>query len=149
MTKETKYSFQALLEKAPNITVTYTDIAGEQATQDMQAILEKVHTAHLERAIQEMSHGLCIKPDGTVKQVQPKNGKAFTSKELRSFVGGNTEYVSFTGDLHMYIKDESLLDGLPLNAKATALWWKHQEYHRGRTGLHGDVFIVRPVGDLY
>ena len=135
--------------RKPDLTISYADIVGDHTAQAVQVIVDKVETADLEQAIQEMPHGLWVKTDGTVNQVQPNNGSTFTLEEMQSFVAGSIEYVPFASDLHMYVNNDGVpepgYEGLPLNAKATAFLWKHQPWNREqRAGLHGDVFNVRP-----
>lgn len=60
-----------------------------------------------------------IKTDGSIINVEPKNGKDFSLKELQGFVGGCIEIVYLpNGDL-MVVNEEGKMNDLPINMKAT------------------------------
>ena len=72
-----------------------------------------------------------IKTDGTIIEVEPKNGKDFKLKELKDIVQGYIEIVSIGSHLNekverepwcMIINEEGKLIGLSLNEKATELY---------------------------
>lgn len=58
---------------------------------------------------------------GSAYGVEPADGKKFTLKEMQDHVGGYIERVSLGGNDEMWVNEEGLLKGLPLNQKATAL----------------------------
>lgn len=73
-----------------------------------------------------------IRPDGTVEDVVPKNGKKFKLEESQALVGGYIEFVQPLGrallrfhglppNAIMYVDEEGLLKGLPLNPRASLL----------------------------
>jgi hypothetical protein len=60
-----------------------------------------------------------IKTDGSIINVEPKNGKDFSLKELQGFVDGYIEIVYLpNGDL-MVVNEEGKMNDLPINMKAT------------------------------
>lgn len=61
-----------------------------------------------------------IKSDGTVMEVEPRNGKNFELQEMQSVVGGHIE-VLWLGDNLMIVNEEGKLNNLPINVKATRL----------------------------
>jgi hypothetical protein len=79
-----------------------------------------------------------IKANGTVQEVKPPVGAAFTLGELQGMVGGYIEIVrTHTGDF-MVLNEEGKLQGLPINEVAT---------ERYQYGTHdpvvGDVVIAQ------
>ena len=44
-------------------------------------------------------------------------------EEMQAFVGGRIEIVRLSDGDHLVINEEGLLDGLPVNFDATAVWW--------------------------
>lgn len=68
-----------------------------------------------------------IKTDGTITEVQPKNGRDFTLEELQRIVKGYIEVVQlpYSDGQIMIINEEGKLEGLPTNDAATQLAWRH------------------------
>lgn len=62
-----------------------------------------------------------VKPDGSVTKVQPKNLKKFELKELQAHVGGYIELVRLKGNSEMYVNEDGLSLGLPLNEAASMI----------------------------
>lgn len=62
-----------------------------------------------------------IKTNGTVQEVTPANGKAFTLEELQGFVGGYIEPVRLGPGKTMLVNEEGLIQELPYNSKASQL----------------------------
>ncbi len=60
-------------------------------------------------------------PDGTTREVQPRNGTDFKLDELTSIVGGHIEIITLPDKRIMVINEEGKLEELPANAQATAL----------------------------
>ncbi len=86
----------------------------------------------------------------TIKENKTAEFKIITDKkdepkypEVKEFVGGMVEAVTFpNGDL-LLLNEEGKLMGLPLNEKATALWKKH---FTKETHLFGyDDVVVGPA----
>ena len=86
----------------------------------------------------------------TIKENKTAEFKIITDKkdepkyaEVKEFVGGMVEAVTFpNGDL-LLLNEEGKLMGLPLNEKATALWRKH---FTKETHLFGyDDVVVGPA----
>lgn len=66
--------------------------------------------------------GKLIKTDGTVIEVQPKNGTDYTLEELQEFVGGYIEVIpAYEEGNILIINEEGKLNGLPRNGRATDL----------------------------
>lgn len=63
-----------------------------------------------------------IKTDGTVTEVQPKNGTDFKLDELQRYVGGYIELLTLTNFRYMVVNEEGKVSGLPLNVKASAIY---------------------------
>ena len=59
-----------------------------------------------------------IKVDGTERKVQPRDGAQFSYEELRGFVGGGIGTVSLRDRRIMYVNDDGIGLGLPVNLKA-------------------------------
>ena len=63
-----------------------------------------------------------IKTDITYTDVQPKNGKKFTLKELQEYVGGYIELITLPKTKeYMVINEEGKIHELPENGFATAI----------------------------
>ena len=58
-------------------------------------------------------------------RVSPNNGTDFTMEELQHIVGGTFDIQKLpgTGEI-MVLNDNGVLDGLPVNIAATAIWRK-------------------------
>ena len=66
-------------------------------------------------------------------------------EEMQAFVGGRIELVYLSNGDHLVINEEGLLDGLPINQKATNIWWNDL----GLDGSGMDIQRVPPlVGDV-
>ena len=62
---------------------------------------------------------------------------------IQATVGGYVEAVNTEREgLTLYANDEGKLRGLPLNKRATVLWWLHSPAARGVDVLVGDVAVV-------
>ena len=77
-----------------------------------------------------------ITADGTVREVQPANGKNFTLKELTPIVGGYIEIIYLNDGRLMIMNEEGKLSRLPDNEVATAL---------ARSSISPDDYIVGDV----
>ena len=68
-----------------------------------------------------------------------------TLREMQEFVDGRIEIVYLSNGDHLIINEEGLLDGLPINQKATNIWWN--DLGLDRSGI--DIQRVPPlVGDI-
>ena len=65
-----------------------------------------------------MKTAILIAPDGTTTEVQPRDGKNFTRRELRTLVGGDLAELSLKGTL-IYCDAEGMSNNRPPNAAAT------------------------------
>lgn len=67
-------------------------------------------------------------PDGTQKEIFPKNGSYYELEELQQLVGGNIELLYSTSSPHrvMVIDEEGKLKGEPLNMEATHIAYSEQ-----------------------
>ena len=63
-----------------------------------------------------------IKSDGTIIEVEPKNDTDFNLEELQQYVGGYIELLTLINFRYMVVNEEGKLNGLPLNAKASAIY---------------------------
>lgn len=67
---------------------------------------------------------------------------------LREVVGGPLEAVQLERpEASMYLHEEGKLEGLPINARATALLWVHNSAFRGRDVIVGPAVVLGPVDD--
>lgn len=83
---------------------------------------------------------LWIKADGTEQEVKPADNKRFTLDELQKFVGGDIELTHTAKPKRvMYVNEEGMLRGLPINAKATALI---SPDYLMIDGIRGDVIVL-------
>lgn len=62
-------------------------------------------------------------------------------EEMQGFVGGRIELVYLSNGDHLVINEEGLLDGLPINQKATDTWWN--DLGLDRSGI--DIQRVPPL----
>lgn len=61
-----------------------------------------------------------LKVDGSIDNVEPKDGKHFQLDELKKFIGGGyIEIVGISKKLFMVVDDEGHLKNLPFNRNAT------------------------------
>lgn len=81
-----------------------------------------------------------IKADGSVIEVEPKNGTDFSLDELQAFVGGWIEVARLGADRIMVMNEEGKLIGLPINEAATAEYFRVT--HR-RDVVVGDALICK------
>lgn len=85
-----------------------------------------------------------IKTDGTETEVHPA-GREFTNVELHNMVSGFLSGITLTprdqGGLYMFIDDESLVNGKPLNQVATDLLRQYRPDH-AHIQIHGDVVVA-------
>lgn len=58
----------------------------------------------------------------TVQDVEPKNGRDFSLEELQGYVEGLIDIVSLYDGRLMVVNDEGLINGLPINPLATAIF---------------------------
>ena len=66
-------------------------------------------------------------------------------EDMQEFVGGRIELVYLSNGDHLVINEEGLVDGLPINQKATNIWWN--DLGLDRSGI--DIQRVPPlVGDI-
>lgn len=82
-------------------------------------------------------YGSHMKADGTTTQVNPENGSTFTLKELQAIVGGYIEFIYFEHTI-MVVNEEGRLNNLPINDKATDIYFKR---FGDRSAIVGDVFM--------
>ena len=68
-----------------------------------------------------------------------------TLRDMQEFVDGRIEIVYLSNGDHLIINEEGLPDGLPINQKATNIWWN--DLGLDRSGI--DIQRVPPlVGDI-
>ena len=66
-------------------------------------------------------------------------------EDMQEFVDGRIELIFLSNGDHLVINEEGLLDGLPINQKATNIWWN--DLGLDRSGI--DIQRVPPlVGDI-
>lgn len=78
-----------------------------------------------------------IKTDGTIENVEPKNGTDFSLDEMQKFVGGYIE-VAYPPSEHgaiMVVNEEGKLRGLPINKLASKAYFPNQDV------IVGDVLL--------
>jgi Domain of unknown function (DUF3846) len=84
--------------------------------------------------------GVIIRVDGTTEPVAMPEDNALP--KMQEIVGGWIEGVTIQGG-RMYVNEEGLIRGLPVNEKAST-------FYPGPTPICGDVLILGPiVGDGY
>lgn len=80
---------------------------------------------------------------------QPIRQQQLNKRDLdayREIVGGNLELVTLVWPpAGIYINEDGKLEGLPVNRRATALWWAHNSASRGRDAIVGPAFVVGPA----
>lgn len=86
-----------------------------------------------------------IKADGTEVEVHPA-AREFTNTELHDLVDGFLTGLTLTGrdqgGLFMFMDDESVTKGKPVNRVATELLHQHQPQRYGHITVHGDVVVA-------
>ena len=68
------------------------------------------------------------------RTIEPANGKRLTLEEAQAVVGGYIEPVYLPGKRVLYVNEEGLLHGLPLNERASIV---------GGRVLVGDALLVK------
>lgn len=94
------------------------------------------------------------KTDGTVKEVYPKEGKAFSLEELQGMIAGSgpegmsntVQYLPLPDGRVMYANDNGRLIGLELNVEASKLWREvfpeeKYELNRGSMTIVGNAVV--------
>lgn len=79
-----------------------------------------------------------IKASGEEIETSPMNGNDFKLEELQSIVGGYIEIVWLPNDKIMVINEEGKLMELPLNVKATGIYYNAFGYE---DLIVGDVLL--------
>lgn len=74
-----------------------------------------------------------IKADGSMVEIQPRNGRYFKLRELQKIVGGYIEILTLNGNEIMVVNEEGKIHDLPLNLQATELF--------GLDVIVGDVLV--------
>lgn len=64
-----------------------------------------------------------IHAGGTFEQVRPAKGAKFTLEELQGIVGGYIERAHTHGGAAMWVNEDGIRLGLPVNHLATVLMW--------------------------
>jgi hypothetical protein len=89
--------------------------------------------------------GTLYKPDGTVQQIMPRNGKVFSTEELQRLLGGPIEFIPMKRDrgraIIMYVNQERKLRNLPYNEQATRLL--HPALLQAGELVVGDAIVIR------
>lgn len=78
------------------------------------------------------------KADGSMVEVEPKNGKDFGLKEMQAIVGGYIEIIDLLDGTFMVLNEEGKLIGLPYNNMATIMFRKA---HHTFDYVVGDVLV--------
>ena len=69
-------------------------------------------------------------------------------EDMQEFVGGRIELIFLSNGDHLVINEEGLLDGLPINQKATNIWWNDLGLDRSGIDIQrgpplvGDIILV-------
>ena len=74
-----------------------------------------------------------IKADGSMVEIQPRNGRYFKFRELQKIVDGHIEILTLNGNEIMVVNEEGKIHDLPLNLQATELF--------GLDVIVGDVLV--------
>lgn len=74
-----------------------------------------------------------IKADGSMVEIQPRNGRYFKLRELQKIVDGHIEILTLNGNEIMVVNEEGKIHDLPLNLQATELF--------GLDVIVGDVLV--------
>jgi Domain of unknown function (DUF3846) len=87
---------------------------------------------------------LVITSRGTMRNVSPASGPAFTLPELQAIVGGYIEAVRVPGGgaRLMFVNEEGKREGLPLNPIATRLVWPSLQFD---DYIVGDVIVCSRI----
>lgn len=81
-----------------------------------------------------------IKSSGDIIEIEPKNGKEFSLKELREIVDGYIDIVSLNDGRYMVVNDEGLINDLPVNFEASIMYYGKIAMLKG-SYICGDVII--------
>lgn len=82
--------------------------------------------------------GKLLCSDGSVRDVYPLDGREFTLRELRGFVGGWIECLRLDGGRWMVVDEDGKLKGYVLNCLATDIY---RDYYGGCDFIVGDALI--------
>ena len=86
-----------------------------------------------------------MKADGTEQEVHPANGSEFTDMELQTLVDGSVTGYTLTesdqSESNMFVDDESVTKGKPINRVATELLRKHKVI-LAHVEVYGDVVVA-------
>lgn len=67
-------------------------------------------------------------------------------EDMQEFVGGRVELIFLSNGDHLVINEEGLLDNLPINPKASRIWWldvgMDNVFKHRLPPLVGDVILV-------
>lgn len=66
-----------------------------------------------------MNKATLIKSDGSITEIEPKNGSDFSLEELQQLVGGSIEIIPYQDEQVFVVNEEGKLSQLPYNKKAT------------------------------
>ena len=66
---------------------------------------------------------------GTIKKIEPQNGKTFSLEEMQDFVEGYVEVINMGPKKFTIVNEEGKISGLPVNFMATELHKKQKGYH--------------------
>lgn len=83
--------------------------------------------------------GTIIKTNGEKINVEPKNGKHYSLKEMQNIVGGFIEIVYLKDSRIMIVNEEGKVNGLDFNDAATAVL--EESYPYSGDFVVGDVLL--------
>lgn len=90
-----------------------------------------------------MARGVIIPHDEDLALCQKSFGDL---ADYQTAVGGYIEEISINPSrLTMFANEEGKMKGLPVNKRATILWWLHNPGARHRDVLVGDVVLIGPA----
>lgn len=75
-----------------------------------------------------------IKVNGAIIDIEPKNGKDFSLKELQSIVGGYIDIVYLKSGNILVVNDEGAINGSCINLRASKIYGSY---------LFGDVLYCK------
>lgn len=81
-----------------------------------------------------------IKSSGDIIEIEPKNGKEFSLKELQEIVDGYIDIVRLNDGRYMVVNDEGLINDLPVNFETSIMYYRKIDILRGSC-ICGDVLI--------
>ena len=84
---------------------------------------------------QTVPKGLLIMPDGTEKEITPKNGVKFFSSEIRENIGGYCRLLKLSKTKFMIIDDDWATKQLPFNKKAYLMMAGEKPWHHAISGV--------------